>query len=81
MFLAPTAKVDDALRFARAFTGREKILRFEGHYHGWSDAIHWSAHPALEQAMHRLLSIRFMRPSLAPSQAAVCSTPIRMQDL
>lgn len=39
-----------ALRFARAFTGREKILRFEGHYHGWSDAIHWSAHPSLEQA-------------------------------
>jgi len=34
-----------ALRFARAFTGREKVLRFEGHYHGWSDVIHWSAHP------------------------------------
>jgi glutamate-1-semialdehyde 2,1-aminomutase len=35
-----------ALRFARAFTGRDLILRFEGHYHGWSDAIHWSAHPS-----------------------------------
>lgn len=34
-----------ALRFARAFTGRRLIVRFEGHYHGWSDAIHWSAHP------------------------------------
>ena len=34
-----------ALRFARAFTGRDLVLRFEGHYHGWSDAIHWSAHP------------------------------------
>jgi glutamate-1-semialdehyde 2,1-aminomutase len=39
-----------ALRFARAFTGREKILRFEGHYHGWSDVIHWSAHPSLAEA-------------------------------
>ncbi len=24
-------------RFARAYTGKEKILKFEGHYHGWSD--------------------------------------------
>ena len=34
-----------ALRFARAATGRTLVVRFEGHYHGWSDAIHWSAHP------------------------------------
>ncbi len=39
-----------ALRFARAGTGRNLIVRFEGHYHGWSDAIHWSAHPALADA-------------------------------
>jgi glutamate-1-semialdehyde 2,1-aminomutase len=40
-----TECVQYAIRFARSFTGREKILRFEGHYHGWSDAIHWSGHP------------------------------------
>ncbi|MDR6550494.1 aminotransferase class III-fold pyridoxal phosphate-dependent enzyme [Paenibacillus qinlingensis] len=28
-----------ALRLARAFTGKRKIVRFHGHYHGWSDAI------------------------------------------
>jgi glutamate-1-semialdehyde 2,1-aminomutase len=28
-----------ALRLARAFTGRERVIRFTGHYHGWSDAI------------------------------------------
>lgn len=28
-----------ALRLARAATGRQKVIRFEGHYHGWSDAI------------------------------------------
>ena len=27
-----------AIRLARAFTGRSKILRFEGHFHGWHDA-------------------------------------------
>lgn len=26
-----------ACRLARAHTGKEKIIRFEGHYHGWSD--------------------------------------------
>ncbi|MDA0831892.1 MAG: aspartate aminotransferase family protein [Planctomycetota bacterium] len=28
-----------ALRLARAFTGRTKILRFEGHFHGWHDGV------------------------------------------
>jgi glutamate-1-semialdehyde 2,1-aminomutase len=44
-----TECVQYALRFARAFTGREKIVRFEGHYHGWSDAIHWSGHPGPDE--------------------------------
>ncbi len=26
-----------AIRLARAYTGKNKILKFEGHYHGWSD--------------------------------------------
>jgi glutamate-1-semialdehyde 2,1-aminomutase len=28
-----------ALRVARAATGREKFVRFEGHYHGWFDNV------------------------------------------
>lgn len=28
-----------ALRLARAFTERSTVIRFAGHYHGWSDAI------------------------------------------
>jgi len=32
-----TEAVLAALRLARAMTGRSRILRFEGHYHGWSD--------------------------------------------
>jgi glutamate-1-semialdehyde 2,1-aminomutase len=33
-----------ALRLARAFTGRNKFLKFEGHYHGWYDAYLLNAH-------------------------------------
>jgi glutamate-1-semialdehyde 2,1-aminomutase len=33
------------LRLARAFTGREKIVKFEGHYHGWTDDIFISVKP------------------------------------
>jgi glutamate-1-semialdehyde 2,1-aminomutase len=29
--------VQIAIRLARAHTGRQKIIRFEGHYHGWLD--------------------------------------------
>src|SRR5919201_1641636 len=28
-----------ALRLARAYTGKTKILRFVGHFHGWHDAV------------------------------------------
>ena len=28
-----------AIRIARAFTGRDKILRVDGHYHGWHDHV------------------------------------------
>ncbi|MEK3912642.1 aspartate aminotransferase family protein [Paenibacillus sp. FSL H7-0331] len=28
-----------ALRLARAYNGKRKIVRFHGHYHGWSDSI------------------------------------------
>jgi len=39
-----------AVRLARAYTGRPKVIRFEGMYHGFSDAVYWSKHPPLEQA-------------------------------
>jgi glutamate-1-semialdehyde 2,1-aminomutase len=39
-----------AMRLARAFTGRTKILKFEGHYHGWSDQAYISARPSLNEA-------------------------------
>jgi glutamate-1-semialdehyde 2,1-aminomutase len=33
--------VQTAIRLARAKTGRQKFLRFEGHYHGWLDNVAW----------------------------------------
>ena len=38
------------MRLARAFTGRDRILKFEGHYHGWLDPVLYSVHPPLDQA-------------------------------
>jgi glutamate-1-semialdehyde 2,1-aminomutase len=39
-----------AFRLARAFTARNKILKFEGHYHGWSDQAFISTKPSLNEA-------------------------------
>lgn len=35
----------NALRVARAFTGRSKLLKFEGGYHGWHDYLAQSVRP------------------------------------
>jgi glutamate-1-semialdehyde 2,1-aminomutase len=45
-----TEAVIYSIRLARAFTGREKVIRFEGMYHGFSDAVYWSKHPNIEEA-------------------------------
>jgi len=37
-----------AIRLARGFTGRERILKFEGNYHGWHDYVAWSHHFATD---------------------------------
>lgn len=41
-----TEVIQAALRLARAATGRKKIVKFEGHYHGWLDNVQWSTSPA-----------------------------------
>jgi glutamate-1-semialdehyde 2,1-aminomutase len=40
-----TEIVQVALRLARAITGRMKYVKFEGHYHGWSDEALVAYHP------------------------------------
>lgn len=45
-----TEAVQAALRLARAYTGRNKFIKFEGHYHGWMDSVLYSTFPSLEAA-------------------------------
>lgn len=43
-----------AMRLARAYTGRDLILKFEGHYHGWINDVAVSLKPSLEEAGTRM---------------------------
>ena len=40
--------VQAALRIARVYTGRDRIVKFEGHYHGWPNNVLVSFHPLKE---------------------------------
>src|SRR5699024_10618005 len=48
-----TEAVMQAIRIARAATGRDMILRFEGSYHGTSDAVVDSNAPGLPKAIEQ----------------------------
>jgi glutamate-1-semialdehyde 2,1-aminomutase len=37
-----------ALRLARAYTGRDKVLKFDDHFHGWHDAVVGARQPEQE---------------------------------
>ncbi|WP_276353741.1 aspartate aminotransferase family protein [Cohnella caldifontis] len=52
-----------ALRLARAYTGKKKIVRFHGHYHGWSDTI-FTSFPSAD-----------MKPSAGASGSAEAVMP------
>lgn len=43
-----TEVIQAALRLARAATGRHRIIKFEGHYHGWLDNVLWSVAPSAD---------------------------------
>ncbi len=48
--LSGSEVVQAAMRLARAVTGRTKILRFEGHYHGWFDNVLLNVATPVDQA-------------------------------
>jgi glutamate-1-semialdehyde 2,1-aminomutase len=48
-----TEVVLHAMRLARAWTGRDVVIRFEGQYHGWADQLEWSHHPDMAAAGSR----------------------------
>ncbi len=43
-----TEAIASSVRLARTFTGRKRLILFEGHYHGWSDAVFNRYHAPLE---------------------------------
>lgn len=61
--LSGSEMVQAAMRLARAVTGRTKILRFEGHYHGWFDNVLLNVATPVDQAGPR------ERPKTALSSA------------
>jgi glutamate-1-semialdehyde 2,1-aminomutase len=48
-----TEIVQVVLRLARAVTGRKSYLKFEGHYHGWSDEALVAYHPQEADRLER----------------------------
>lgn len=42
-----------ALRIARAYTGREKVIKFEGGYHGYHDYAVWNSAPTRDTTLPR----------------------------
>jgi glutamate-1-semialdehyde 2,1-aminomutase len=45
-----TDATQHAIRVAREFTGKEKIVQFEGCFHGYHEGVMFSTHPPLAQA-------------------------------
>lgn len=45
-----TEAVTSALRIARGYTGRPYVVKFEGHYHGWTDPVLISYQPTQDNA-------------------------------
>lgn len=59
-----TEAVQAALRLARAATGRDKVLKFEGHFHGWGDNIYVS----VKASAHSGLNARPQALRMTPGQ-------------
>lgn len=73
-----------ALRAARAYTGKSKILKFEGHFHGWHDYVMCGVVPPYdtpmsagipEEVQHTVLLVPFNDPA-ALTQALESSDDI-----
>jgi glutamate-1-semialdehyde 2,1-aminomutase len=82
--------VQVALRIARAYTGRQRVIKFRGHYHGWADSIHIAVSGNLDgpgtggqdpMAAHSLIVCEWnntesLRDALTDDVAAIIMEPI-----
>jgi glutamate-1-semialdehyde 2,1-aminomutase len=65
-----TETVMHALRLARSVTGREKVIKFEGHFHGYSDDLFFSYAPPLDQAGPAAAPIPYPQSAGVPRSAS-----------
>jgi len=64
-----------AIRIARAYTGRNKVLKFEGHYHGFHDYTLWNSYPPVPGIGYRRSPVLVAHGSGIPSiisQLVIC---------
>jgi len=66
-----TEAIMACMRLARAYTGKDKIVKFEGAYHGWADPQMVSYHPPLSMASGRPGAPRPLPDSTGIPQATV----------
>lgn len=72
-----------AIRIARAYTGREKVLKFEGHYHGFQDYTLWNTYPPISGAGYRRSPLKIPQSSGIPHIVGnlVVSIPFNDEEL
>lgn len=72
-----------AIRIARAYTGRDKILKFEGHYHGFHDYTLWNCYPPIPGAGYRRSPVLVAHGSGIPMKLSelVISVPFNDREL
>ena len=54
-----------AIRLARAFTGRDKVVKIEGSYHGHHDTVMMSTKPAAELGLNQSQAFFDLRLAIA----------------
>ena len=71
-----------AFRLARGHNGRRKIIKFEGHYHGWWDAVLLNTNPMPVAALgHPNDPIRICDSSGIPPEAQADTIVVRWNDV
>lgn len=65
-----TETVMHGLRLARTATGRRLVVKFEGHFHGYSDALNYSVMPPIEHAGPASAPRPYAESAGMPPQAA-----------
>jgi glutamate-1-semialdehyde 2,1-aminomutase len=65
-----TETVMHAVRLARACTGKVKLIKFEGHFHGYSDSVFWSTAPPVEAAGPAASPVPFRQSAGIPENLA-----------